>query len=86
MSQDIPKFILDRVSKYRFKKQKVVRLKDLNENFKIKAPLDFVINLEKLITFDELINFMKALIQLSSQKGLYVSVAEILEERRILIR
>ena len=37
MSQDIPKFILDRVSKYQFKKQKVVRLKDLGRDFKIKA-------------------------------------------------
>ena len=63
MSQDIPKFILDRVSKYRFKKQKVVRLKDLNENFKIKAPLDFIINLEKVNNIRQLINY-DVLIQL----------------------
>ena len=86
MSQDIPKFILDRVSKYRFKKQKVVRLKDLNENFKIKAPLDFIINLEKVNNIRRINKFHEGINSALSQKGLYVSVAEILEERRIRIQ
>lgn len=77
-----PKFILDKVSKYNFKSQKIIKTNDLNFLQTNLKPLDFLANHELINNFKNINDFHKKINDILNEGGIYLTCTETLEIRR----